>query len=100
MKIIFHKPSKGETYKIKSPSQMLHKRFGQNLEIRIVDEAQRIYGDDFMEQSEEGVCRFYRTRLDEIPYIYREVYLGKIDSYECLVHVSELDFSSKNEIGG
>jgi hypothetical protein len=95
MKVAFHKPQKGKTYKIISPSKLLHERFGENLEIRIVDKAHEIYGNNFMDLANEGACRFYVTRLDEIPHSYGEVYAGRIGLNYCLVNVSELDFTDE-----
>ena len=91
----FPTPQSGKTYKIISSSRSLYKRFGENLRIKIIDKAKDIFGDNFMDLSEEGVCRFYVTRLDEIPYSEAEVYVGKIGVYDCLVNVSELDFTSE-----
>jgi len=68
------------------------------LEIRIIYGALEIYGGDFMNQSEEGVCRFYFTRLDEIPDSSGEVYLGRIGVNDCLVNVSEIDYGNEVEL--
>ena len=95
LELVFHAPQSGKTYKITSPSRSLHTRFGENLKIRIIDKAKEMYGDDFMNLSDEGVCRFYVTRLDEIPHSYGEVYVGRIGFNYCLVNVSELDFASE-----
>jgi hypothetical protein len=68
VKRLFHKLVRGEIYKIISPSRSLHGKFGEHLERGIIGKAQEIYGDDFMNLSEERVCRFYIIRLGEIPY--------------------------------
>jgi len=95
MKMLYHTPKVGEAYKIISESSLLHRRFGEDLEIRIVGKAKEIYGDDFMNQLEEPVCRFYVTRLDEIKDSEEEVYLGVIGHDECLVNVSELETAGR-----
>jgi hypothetical protein len=98
MKTFSHEPQKpqmGKTYKIISRSKLLRERFGDNLKIKIADKAQEIYGEDFMEQSGEAVCRFYVSRLDEISDSSGEVYFGKIGSEDCLVNESEIDFSKE-----
>jgi hypothetical protein len=95
MRLLYHTPKAGETYKIISASSSLYRRFGKDLEIRIVGKAKEIFGDDFMNQSEKTVCRFYVTRLDKIKDSEEEVYLRVIGHDECLVNVSELDTTGK-----
>jgi len=94
MRKLFHKPKRGETYKIISPSRLLHEKFGGDLEINIEGCARKILGENFMERMEE-MCRFYVIRLHEIPHSYGEVYLGRIGFNYCLINVSELDFTGK-----
>jgi hypothetical protein len=94
MEILFHKLKKGETYKIISPSRLLHDRFGEDLEIRIEGYAREILGENFMKRTEE-MCRFYVIRLHEIPHSYGEVYLGRIAYNYCLINVSEVDTTGK-----
>jgi hypothetical protein len=97
MRRLFHKLKKGETYKIISPSKLLHDRFGEDLEIRIEGYAREILGENFKERTEE-MCRFYVARLQEIPHSYGEVYLGRIAFDYCLINVSEVNTAGK-ELG-
>jgi len=94
MRRFFHKLKRNETYKITSASKLLHDKFGEDLEIRIEGCAKEILGENFMERKEE-MCRFYATRLYEIPHSYGEVYLGRIASYYCLINVSEVDTTGR-----
>ena len=48
MRKLFHKPKRGETYKIISPSRLLHEKFGGDLEINIEGCARKILGENFL----------------------------------------------------
>jgi hypothetical protein len=100
MRILFHRLKFGETYKIISPSRLLHEKFGQDLDIKIEGPAGIILGNNFMHRKEE-MCRFYVSRLHEIPHSYGEVYLGRIGFNYCLINVSEVDTAGKEvELNG
>jgi len=94
MRILFHKLKMGVTYRINSPSRLLHEKFGPDLEIKIEGPAISILGKNFMQRGEE-ICRFYVSRLREIPHSYGEVYLGRIGFNYCLVNVSEVDTAGR-----
>jgi len=94
MKKVFHKLKMNVTYKINSPSKLLHERFGEDLEIKIEGPARIILGNNLTQRKEE-MCRFYVTRSQEIPHSYGEVYLGRIGFDYCLINVSEVDTTGR-----
>jgi hypothetical protein len=94
MKIKYNIPLRGEVYEIILNSKLLHKKFGENLRIKIQGPAQEIFGNNFMDLPPDifGACGFYteRLRAGEIEDPEGEVYLGTIGLEGCLVNVCEL----------